>query len=149
MRINNYQQFKESYFSDNLDLNSKEKIEIENNVYKTIYSMSDQEINSVFNELEKMTHKLHCTMEELSNPDFVKLHLDEINGKSAIEEGFFSDMKDKIFSFFSKVFEWGTALGSILLIVISALDGSFWGVFTSAMALALSILASAFLQRKK
>jgi hypothetical protein len=55
MRINTYKQFNESY---NLDLNSSEKKEIEEKVYKKLEEMDSQELDYVFNELEKMARKL-------------------------------------------------------------------------------------------
>ena len=65
MRIHNYKQFNESY---NLDLNIKEKNEIEEKIYKKIDSMSSKELDSIFNELEKMARKLNCDVSDLSNP---------------------------------------------------------------------------------
>lgn len=146
MRINTYKQFNESY---NLDLNSSEKKEIEEKVYKKLEEMDSQELDYVFNELEKMARKLKCDVDDLSNPAFVKEHLDQITSQGVIEEGFFSDMKDKVYKFLSRVFEWGAPLGSFIMIVINSINGNFWGIFSSAVALAIAILASAYVAKKR
>ncbi len=85
----------------------------------------------------------------MSNPAFVKEHLDQITSQSVIEEGFFSDMKDKVYKFLSRVFEWGAPLGSFIMIVINSINGNFWGIFSSAVALAIAILASAYVAKKR
>ena len=152
--IKNYKQFNESMDISNaevnpsdLDLDKMDEIKVKETIFKKISSMSDYEMNLVFDELENMTKKLNCNIEDLTDPIFVKKHLDEItNYHNVIEEGFFSNIGDKITNFFSKVFEWGSALGSIIMICVSALKGSFWGAFTGGMALSISILASAYLQ---
>lgn len=146
MRIHNYKQFNESY---NLDLNIKEKNEIEEKIYKKIDSMSSKELDSIFNELEKMARKLNCDVSDLSNPAFVKAHLNQISSQSPIEEGFFSNMKDKVYGFFSRVFEWGAPLGMFIMIVINAINGNVFGIFASAMALCIAILASAYVANKR
>jgi hypothetical protein len=154
MRIHNYKQFNESYVPDplapgNLDLNIKEKNEIEEKIYKKIDSMNSQELDSIFNELEKMARKLKCDVDDLSNPVFVKEHLDQITSQSVIEEGFFSDMKDKVYRFFSRVFEWGAPLGAFIMIILNSINGNVLGIFASAMALAIAILASAYVAKKR
>jgi len=58
------------------------------------------------------------------------------------------NIKDKIINILANIFEWGTAIGSILTIVVSALGGSFIGVMTGAIALTISILASAYIYNK-
>lgn len=146
MRIHNYKQFNESY---NLDLNIEEKNKIEEKIYKKIDSMDSHELDSIFNELEKMARKLNCDVYDLSNPVFVKANLDQITSQSPIEEGFFSDMKDKVYRFFSRVFEWGAPLGSFIMIILNSINGSVLGIFASAMALAISILASAYVAKKR
>jgi hypothetical protein len=146
MRINTYKQFNESY---NLDLNSSEKKEIEEKVYKKLEEMDSQELDYVFNELEKMARKLKCDVDDLSNPVFVKEHLDQITSQGVIEEGFFSDMKDKVYRFFSRVFEWGAPLGAFIMIILNSINGNVLGIFASAMALAIAILASAYVAKKR
>lgn len=144
MKIYRYKQFNESY---NLELSIEEKNSIEEIVSEKINSMDDYDINSTFNELEKIVYKLNCTMEDLLDPIFVKEHLSEM-ALSVIEEGFFNNMKEKIYKILTKVFQWGSAIGSIIMIVINATAGSYWGVFLSAIALTISILAGAYIGTK-
>lgn len=145
MRICNYKQFNESY---DLELNTDDRNKIEEKVYRRINSMDETQMNSIFNELEKMAHKLNCTVAELSNPAFVKSRLDHITSQSVIAEGFLDNMKERVFRFLGKVFEWGSAIGSIMMIVTNALNGNGLGIFSSAMALAISILASSYINTK-
>jgi len=147
MRIKNYKQFNESYQTDtNLELNSSEMYKIKENIYNNLDSMSEIQKDSIFQELENMSHKLNCTIEDLSNPSFVKEHIDQITkSNDVIEEGFFTDMKYKIFKFLSKIFGWGGPIGSLIMIVISSLNANFWGVFTGAISFTISVLASAYL----
>lgn len=144
MKIYRYRQFNESY---NLDLNLEEKIRIEEKVSEKINSMDDYQINSAFNGLEKIANKLDCNMEDLSDPVFVKNNLSEM-ASCIIEEGFFNDVKERMYRILAKVFEWGSAIGSIIMIVVNALGGSSVGVFLSAMALSISILAGAYIRTK-
>jgi hypothetical protein len=162
-RIKNFKQFNESIMvkttesltwidvakPSDLDLNKIDVLKVKEKVNKEIYSMSESEKEDVFNEIEKMIQTLGCTIEDLTNPIFVKEHLDELTMRNnIIEEGFFTDIKDKIINILAKIFEWGTAIGSILTIVVSSLGGSFIGVMTGAIALTISILASAYIYNK-
>lgn len=132
--------------SSDLDLNPTDFLKVKENVNKKLNSLTKNEKEDVFNEIEKMTQKLGCAIQDLTDPIFVKEHIDELSKRThVVQEGFFSDIKDRVINFLLKVFEWGTAIGSILIIGVSALDKSFWGVMTGGIALTISIIASAYL----
>ena len=54
-------------------------------------------------------------------------------------------MTNKLFTFFFSVVEWSAAIGSIIIIVISAIKRSFWGVIAGTLSLTFSILALTYL----
>lgn len=162
-RIKTFNQFNESFYDKStpdfsiqeldvekdLDLKYSRAQDIKKRVLEKFNSMTPSEKKLIFDEIEKVSNTLDCDIEDLEDPVFIKNHLDELATRHiSMEEGFWSDIKQKLFDFFLKIFEWGTAIVSILTIVISSIDGNFTGVFTGGMALAISIIASAYLYTK-
>lgn len=145
-KIKSYKQFNESNSQKDLDL--KEELEIKSKLNSNIELMSDSQLNLVFSELEKITEKLNCSIEDLTDVDFVKNNLYNIIHNSTISEGFFSDIKNTVLRIFSKFFEWGSAIGSIVGVIISSINGNFWGIIVSAIAFVITGLASAYISRK-
>ncbi len=163
--IKTFKQFNENHFNhfdnlceydtEELGLSKSEELEIKDSTVNKINSMSYTEKLKISDELKNLTEKFNCNIEDLTNPIFVKEYLDreiEMRNKQrefeSVHEGFGEYIKEKIIKFFSYVLQIGSTLGSLFFMISGIVENSFWGVFTGAMALAISILASAYLSSK-
>lgn len=147
MKIKSFQQFNESN-STNLGLDLNQEMEIKDKVNSKIKLMTDSELNLVFDELEKMSHKLNCNIEDLKDPVFVKDNLYNLVKSSILSESFFSSIKDMILKLFAKFFEWGLFIINLITVICFSIEGNFWGVFISSISLLISGLASAYIHNK-
>ncbi len=165
--IKTFKQFNENYGThlytqdlykynvEDLHLDKEEEVKIKHETTDIINKMNSLDKLKVSEELEKLTEKFGCTLEDLTNPVWVKEYLDtEIIRRDkhkeleAVQEGFGDWIKEKLLKFFSFIFGLGAPILSIFMIVSGAINNSFWGVFTGAMALTISILASAWISSR-
>jgi hypothetical protein len=144
--IKSYQQFNESIIGSGLD--SHEEKSVKNLVDLNIKSLNSEELNSVFNELEKISQKINCKVDDLTNVDFVKKNLLSIAYNYFLTESLFADMKDKILKFFLNFFQIGGLMYGLIKIVISAVESSFWGVLVGSISIVIATLASQYLYSK-
>jgi hypothetical protein len=143
------------YDIEELGLTKEEDMKVRTKTTDTLNRMDNSHKLEIAEELEKLTKKFGCSLEDLTNPVFVKEFLDreiimrdkhkELEG---IQEGFGDWVKEKLLKFLSYIFQIGSTLGSLFLIISSAINNNFWGVFTGAIALTISILASAWISSK-
>ena len=146
------------YSYDNIEelgLTKEEDMKVRTKTIDAFNRMDNLHKLKISEELEKLTKKFGCSLEDLTNPVFVKEFIDkeiimrdkhkELEG---IQEGFGDWVKEKLLKFLSVIFQIGSTLGSLFILISSAIDSSFWGVFTGAMGLAISILASAWVSSK-
>lgn len=143
------------YDIEELGLTKEEDMKVRTKTTDAFNRMDNSHKLKIGEELEKLTKRFGCTFEDLTNPVWVKEFLDaEIiaRGKDkeleGIQEGFGDYVKEKLLKFLSVMFQIGSTLGSLFLVISSAINNSFWGVFTGGMALAISILASAWVSSK-
>lgn len=143
------------YNVEDLHLNKEEDVKIKHETTDIINKMNSLDKLKVSEELEKLTKKFGCTLEDLTNPVLVKEYLDReiiMRNKDkeleAVQEGLGDYIKEKLLKFFSYIFGLGAPILSVFMIVSGAINNSFWGVFTGAMALTISILASAWISSK-
>lgn len=146
MKIKSFQQFNESN-SSNLGLDINQEMKIKDKVNSKIELMTDSELNMVFYELEKMSHKLNCNIEDLTDSVFVKDNLYNLVN-SSIFESFLGNIKDMILKLLAKFFEWGVFIINLITVVCFSIEGSFWGVFVSSICLLISGLASVYIHNK-
>jgi hypothetical protein len=169
--IKTFKQFNENYFNyfnsnqphknlyeydvEDLGLSKSEELKIKTSTVDKIESMSHSEKSKISDELKNLTEKFGCEMEDLTNPVIVKEFLDreiKLRNKEkefeSVQESFGEYIKEKIIKFFSYVLQIGSTLGSLFFMISGIVENNFWSVFTGAMALAISILASAFLSSK-
>lgn len=143
------------YKVEDLGLSKPEELNIKYKMVNKINSMNYAEKSKVSEELQNLTKRFDCKIEDLTNPLFVKKYLDreiKLRDKQeefeSVHEGFGEYIKEKIIKFLSYVFQIGSTLGSLFLMISSIIDNSFWGVVTGAIALTVSILASAYISSK-
>lgn len=165
--IKTFKQFNENYDThvdtqdlykynvEDLHLNKEEELKIKDETVDIINKMNSLDKLKVSEELEKLTDKFGCSLEDLTNPVFVKEYLDReiiMRNKDkeleAVQEGFGDWIKEKLMKFFSFIFGLGAPILSVFMIVSSSINNNFWGVFTGAMALTISILASAWISSR-
>ncbi len=165
--IKTFKQFNENYDThidtqdlykynvEDLHLNKEEELKIKDETVDIINKMNSLDKLKVSEELEKLTDKFGCSLEDLTNPVFVKEYLDReiiMRNKDkeleAVQEGFGDWIKEKLMKFFSFIFGLGAPILSVFMIVSNSINNNFWGVFTGAMALTISILASAWISSR-
>ncbi len=165
--IKTFKQFNENYVThvdtqnlykynvEDLNLNKEEELKIKDETVDIINKMNSLDKLKVSEELEKLTDKFGCSLEDLTNPVFVKEYLDReiiMRNKDkeleAVQEGFGDWIKEKLLKFFSFIFGLGAPILSVFMIVSNSINNNFWGVFTGAMALTISILASAWISSR-
>ncbi len=165
--IKTFKQFNENYDThidtqdlykynvEDLHLNKEEELKIKDETVDIINKMNSLDKLKVSEELEKLTDKFGCSLEDLTNPVFVKEYLDReiiMRNKDkeleAVQEGFGDWIKEKLLKFFSFIFGLGAPILSVFMIVSNSINNNFWGVFTGAMALTISILASAWISSR-
>ncbi len=165
--IKTFKQFNENYVThvdtqnlykynvEDLHLNKEEELKIKDETVDIINKMNSLDKLKVSEELEKLTDKFGCSLEDLTNPVFVKEYLDReiiMRNKDkeleAVQEGFGDWIKEKLLKFFSFIFGLGAPILSVFMIVSNSINNNFWGVFTGAMALTISILASAWISSR-
>lgn len=138
-----------------LHLSKEEDMRVKNKTIDSLNQMNSFQRDEISEELEKIAKNFACELEDLTNPVFVKEKLDRevvLSGENKeleeIQEGILHFIKEKLLKFFSVIFDIGSTLGSLFMIVSSIVENSFWGVVTGAMALTISILASAYISSK-
>lgn len=143
------------YNVEDLHLSKEEELKIKDETVDIINKMNSLDKLKVSEELEKLTDKFGCTLKDLTNPVFVKEYLDReiiMRNKDkeleSVQEGFGDWVKDKLLKFFSFIFGLGAPILSVFMIISNTLSSNFWGVVTGAIALSISILASAFISSK-
>jgi hypothetical protein len=136
-----------------LGLTDNQFEKLKDSIYQRVESMNLSEKNRIITELQNMANKFGCEISDLTDPNFVKGNLEskikKENLDEVIEESFWQNIKDKLWKFFCRLFEISTFMASIIGIIYFAVAGSFWGVFLSAIAAAISVLVSAIFYNLK
>jgi hypothetical protein len=143
---------------------------------KSFDQLSDEEKNAAFKGVEELASKLGCSVEDLTNPNFLEGDLKDAAQEQVVEEGVIGDFFGRTKKFFGNLLNglgitlrWAGGLASSLSLVLAAAAGSpdyrvewMWneslrslsrdqeaGIFMASLAgLAISIIAGHYLSNK-